>query len=347
MPGPRASKSTTASKRRSSNRQQAAKVAFAPVVPSAGYDLHDHRLGHGDPSVVAISSSASSTALPVARSNSTHADVSTRITARGARRPASPDRPGAAHASASSRVIGWPARCRSARSTASVFVARPPWVVQAPSWGDHRLRRTTRTGAVVTRNAASTSLAEVLDGWAPGAVHSSRRVDPWCQTAIAALLDAPPPPLEPGDPLPPMWHWFTLLEHPAHAELGADGHPAAGHFLPPDPAPAPDVRRRPLPPAPADPDRRRAGLPIHRGRTWRSSTDAPVSWPSSPSATSSAWPASRSASRSRTSSTAPKRTARLGPDVGRPGPPAIEPTPGPTGGSRCPPTRCGCSGSAR
>ena len=32
-----------------------------------------------------------------------------------------------------------------------------------------------------------------------------------------------------------MWHWFTLLEHPAQAELGADGHPARGPFLPPIP----------------------------------------------------------------------------------------------------------------
>jgi 3-methylfumaryl-CoA hydratase len=91
----------------------------------------------------------------------------------------------------------------------------------------------------VSLDAASTSLAEALDGWAPGAVHSSRRVDPWPAAAFAALLDAPPPPLKPGDPLPPMWHWFTLLEHPAHAELGTDGHPAAGHFLPP----IPDRRR--------------------------------------------------------------------------------------------------------
>jgi 3-methylfumaryl-CoA hydratase len=32
-----------------------------------------------------------------------------------------------------------------------------------------------------------------------------------------------------------MWHWFTLLEHPAQADLGADGHPARGPFLPPIP----------------------------------------------------------------------------------------------------------------
>jgi 3-methylfumaryl-CoA hydratase len=81
----------------------------------------------------------------------------------------------------------------------------------------------------------ATTLAEAIDGWAPGAVHSSRRVDPWPAAAFAALLDTAPPALGPGDPLPPMWHLFTLLDHPAHAELGADGHPAHGAFLPPIP----------------------------------------------------------------------------------------------------------------
>jgi 3-methylfumaryl-CoA hydratase len=32
-----------------------------------------------------------------------------------------------------------------------------------------------------------------------------------------------------------MWHWFTLLDHPAQDEIGADGHPVDGAFLPPVP----------------------------------------------------------------------------------------------------------------
>lgn len=36
-----------------------------------------------------------------------------------------------------------------------------------------------------------------------------------------------------GDPLPPLWHWLYFLEaKPAH-ELGRDGHPKKGGFLPP------------------------------------------------------------------------------------------------------------------
>jgi 3-methylfumaryl-CoA hydratase len=79
------------------------------------------------------------------------------------------------------------------------------------------------------------ALADALDGWAPAATHSTRRVDPWPAAAFAALLDTDAPPLRAGDPLPPLWHWFTLLEHPAQAELGADGHPVHGQFLPPIP----------------------------------------------------------------------------------------------------------------
>lgn len=77
------------------------------------------------------------------------------------------------------------------------------------------------------------SLARALGGWTPGVVTSSRRVDPWASAAFAALLDAPAPAAD--DPLPPLWHWFTLLDHPAQADIGADGHPATGPFLPPVP----------------------------------------------------------------------------------------------------------------
>jgi 3-methylfumaryl-CoA hydratase len=79
-------------------------------------------------------------------------------------------------------------------------------------------------------------LASSLSGWAPVPVEWSDRVSSWSVEAFAALLDQPSP-LEGAAPgvLPPMWHWFGFLEHPAQRELGADGHPAAGRFLPPIP----------------------------------------------------------------------------------------------------------------
>ncbi|TQM11784.1 FAS1-like dehydratase domain-containing protein [Pseudonocardia kunmingensis] len=82
------------------------------------------------------------------------------------------------------------------------------------------------------------ALAAALAGWQPEPVESCRRVDPWAAAAFADLLDSPVRPA-PGDPLPPLWHWFSLLDHPRQSALGADGHPAEGGFLPP----LPDRRR--------------------------------------------------------------------------------------------------------
>jgi 3-methylfumaryl-CoA hydratase len=87
----------------------------------------------------------------------------------------------------------------------------------------------------IVPDSSESVLVRSLKDWQPGSARLSRRVDPWPAAAFAGLIGAPAPPLETGDPLPPMWHWFTLLEHPAQAELGADGHPARGPFLPPIP----------------------------------------------------------------------------------------------------------------
>jgi 3-methylfumaryl-CoA hydratase len=85
----------------------------------------------------------------------------------------------------------------------------------------------------------ASELAAHLDGWAPGPVEVTGRLDAWPVAAFAGILDEPAPPHAPGDPLPPLWHGFHLLDHPAQAELGEDGHPAHGRFLPP----LPDRRR--------------------------------------------------------------------------------------------------------
>jgi len=51
--------------------------------------------------------------------------------------------------------------------------------------------------------------------------------------ALAATLDRDASGLERGDPLPPLWHWIYFTpKAPAH-EIGADGHPRRGGFLPP------------------------------------------------------------------------------------------------------------------
>lgn len=52
--------------------------------------------------------------------------------------------------------------------------------------------------------------------------------------ALAQLLDLTTANL-PGGHLPELWHWTHLLERPAQAAIGADGHPIAGTPTPPGP----------------------------------------------------------------------------------------------------------------
>jgi 3-methylfumaryl-CoA hydratase len=58
--------------------------------------------------------------------------------------------------------------------------------------------------------------------------------------ALGALLDVPVPDLEGGAGLPLLWHWIYLLDRPAQADLGPDGHAIRGTL----PAPPGPGRRR-------------------------------------------------------------------------------------------------------
>lgn len=61
-------------------------------------------------------------------------------------------------------------------------------------------------------------------------------ISPEPARALAGLLGVPAPGLD----LPPLWHWVYLLDRPAQADLGPDGHPVRGTVLAP---PGPDRRR--------------------------------------------------------------------------------------------------------
>ncbi len=75
-----------------------------------------------------------------------------------------------------------------------------------------------------------------LESWRAwiGRVEESRdTIDPLRARAMQAALDDPAAPLGPGDALPPLWHWLYFWTVAPEAELGPDGHPARGGFLPP------------------------------------------------------------------------------------------------------------------
>ncbi len=58
-------------------------------------------------------------------------------------------------------------------------------------------------------------------------------ISPWPVKALSAALDRDDPPPKNGDPVPPGWHWLYFLEAKRARDLGHDGHPKRGGFLPP------------------------------------------------------------------------------------------------------------------
>ena len=55
--------------------------------------------------------------------------------------------------------------------------------------------------------------------------------------ALTATLDRDDAPRNAGDAVPPCWHWLYFLPIHRQSELGPDGHPRRGGFLPPVPLP--------------------------------------------------------------------------------------------------------------
>jgi 3-methylfumaryl-CoA hydratase len=55
--------------------------------------------------------------------------------------------------------------------------------------------------------------------------------------ALAATLDRDDPLPRPGDVLPKLWHWLYFLPIARASQIGPDGHPRRGGFLPPVPLP--------------------------------------------------------------------------------------------------------------
>ena len=55
--------------------------------------------------------------------------------------------------------------------------------------------------------------------------------------ALSATLDRDDAAPLPGTDLPPLWHWLYFTPLARHGEIGPDGHPKRGGFLPPVPLP--------------------------------------------------------------------------------------------------------------
>jgi len=69
---------------------------------------------------------------------------------------------------------------------------------------------------------------------------TERRTDQVTATPIAALsatLDRDDPEPVSGSDVPPLWHWLYFTPLARQSEIGPDGHPKRGGFLPPVPLP--------------------------------------------------------------------------------------------------------------
>lgn len=55
--------------------------------------------------------------------------------------------------------------------------------------------------------------------------------------AMSATLDRDDAKPEPGDGVPPLWHWMFFVSLTRHSDVAADGHTKLGGFLPPVPLP--------------------------------------------------------------------------------------------------------------
>ncbi|MBD9735841.1 MaoC family dehydratase N-terminal domain-containing protein [Streptomyces sp. H28] len=78
-------------------------------------------------------------------------------------------------------------------------------------------------------------LGPYVESWKPDAVVEDDMLSPGPVAALSAVLDLPEPAAEAGGDLPPLWHWLHFPQWPAQRDLGDDGHPRHGHFLPPLP----------------------------------------------------------------------------------------------------------------
>jgi len=72
-----------------------------------------------------------------------------------------------------------------------------------------------------------------LKSWIGKRQSATGVVSAWPLAALSATLDRRDPEPQPGDAVPPGWHWLYFLETSPASELGLDGLPRRGDFLPP------------------------------------------------------------------------------------------------------------------
>jgi 3-methylfumaryl-CoA hydratase len=86
-------------------------------------------------------------------------------------------------------------------------------------------------------NPDTPSPLDHLRDWIGRTEQQSDRVTGAPLSALSATLDRDDPPFGAGTGVPPLGHWLYFLPMARHSEIGPDGHPRRGGFLPPVPLP--------------------------------------------------------------------------------------------------------------
>lgn len=76
-----------------------------------------------------------------------------------------------------------------------------------------------------------------LKEWVGKTSESQDEITAYPVKALAATLDYAVPAPTRGDAVAPLWHWLYFLPVHRQSEIGSDGHPNRGGFLPPVPLP--------------------------------------------------------------------------------------------------------------
>src|SRR5712691_13123528 len=76
-------------------------------------------------------------------------------------------------------------------------------------------------------------MADTLQEWIGRQQQASDEVSLAAIKRLAALLDVPPRPYRRGDPIPKGWYAVLFTPEERQSQLGPDGHPHKGQFIPP------------------------------------------------------------------------------------------------------------------
>jgi 3-methylfumaryl-CoA hydratase len=86
-------------------------------------------------------------------------------------------------------------------------------------------------------SSLSPGLLDTLRGWEGRSETLHDEITAAPVRNLSATLDRDDPAPVAGTELPPLWHWLYFLPGARQSEIGADGHPRRGGFLPPVPLP--------------------------------------------------------------------------------------------------------------